>query len=653
MKKLAMILTAVVVLGLGSAKAQYNRHYFAWASRNYLASDNYKEAIDILNVLLRTNRDSYEGFYLRGYAKWQLDDLLGAEQDFSQAIAINPVYTEAYHFRGIVRAEMGNYDDALGDFGESLALRPDRPDSYYSRGVTHLRNKQYVKAVVDFDMVIRFTDKNAQTYINKGVAMLGLKDTLAAYDNFDKAIRTNREYTEGYNQRAMLLMEQRRFKEALADYDMAVKCDSTYLQPLFNRALIHNYLDNTAASLADFDRVLEIDPYQSGAYFDRALIYAQNGDYKKAIENYDKVVENSPENVKGYYNRASAYLMLGRNADALRDYTKAIELYPDFANAYLNRALVKDRLHDNKGADRDRAIANRKIAEYRARLSRNPEELSIYADTSRRFNQLVSFESRLASKRLQDQESQNISLRPLYRFTLMDARKLAPDPTRLYYAERLAAFQNEIDDSGIVLSNAATNIAPDSLLVIDRRYELGADNWLGLFKRGVSQLAVRQYTSALNILSSAIELNPTNPFIYLNRATTRAEMIDFISSVSRAGRISIENDADMRNTTKRTYNYDEAIADLNKAAKLYPELAYIYYNRAGLYALAGQMPEAFDDYTKAIELNPEFADAYFNRGLVQIYMKDTRKGCFDLSKAGELGIKEAYTVIKRYATTEE
>ena len=32
MKKLAMILTAVVVLGLGSAKAQYNRHYFAGLS---------------------------------------------------------------------------------------------------------------------------------------------------------------------------------------------------------------------------------------------------------------------------------------------------------------------------------------------------------------------------------------------------------------------------------------------------------------------------------------------------------------------------------------------------------------------------------------------------------------------------------------------
>ena len=61
------------------------------------------------------------------------------------------------------------------------------------------------------------------------------------------------------------------------------------------------------------------------------------------------------------------------------------------------------------------------------------------------------------------------------------------------------------------------------------------------------------------------------------------------------------------------------------------------------------LPEAADDYTKAIELNPSFAEAYYNRGLLQIYMKDTRKGCLDISKAGELGIKEAYKVLKMYS----
>ena len=44
------------------------------------------------------------------------------------------------------------------------------------------------------------------------------------------------------------------------------------------------------------------------------------------------------------------------------------------------------------------------------------------------------------------------------------------------------------------------------------------------------------------------------------------------------------------------------------------------------------------------------AEAYYNRGIIQLFMKDTRKGCLDLSKAGELGITEAYEVLKRYAS---
>ena len=59
--------------------------------------------------------------------------------------------------------------------------------------------------------------------------------------------------------------------------------------------------------------------------------------------------------------------------------------------------------------------------------------------------------------------------------------------------------------------------------------------------------------------------------------------------------------------------------------------------------------EALVNYNKAIELNPHFAEAYYNRGLIQIYMKDTRKGCLDISKAGELGITEAYKVLKNYS----
>ena len=45
-------------------------------------------------------------------------------------------------------------------------------------------------------------------------------------------------------------------------------------------------------------------------------------------------------------------------------------------------------------------------------------------------------------------------------------------------------------------------------------------------------------------------------------------------------------------------------------------------------------------------------DAYYNRGLVLIYLKDREKGCIDLSRAGELGVVEAYNVINRYCEQE-
>ena len=102
-----MVLFVVLNFVPERCEAQYNKRYISWASRNMLASDNYKEAIDILNVLLRSDKESYEAYYLRGYAKLGLGDLLGAEQDLSRSLEINPVYTEAFHYRGIVRSEMG------------------------------------------------------------------------------------------------------------------------------------------------------------------------------------------------------------------------------------------------------------------------------------------------------------------------------------------------------------------------------------------------------------------------------------------------------------------------------------------------------------------------------------------------------------------
>lgn len=657
MRRIVILLIGIVAVAQ-VAMAQYNRDYFFYIGRKQMMDSDFKEAIRTLNVLLRFDENAYEGYFLRGVAKYNLDDLLGAEADFSEAIEKNPVFTTAFTYRAITRSRLGNYDDALSDFREAIELRPDLPNPYYSRGVTRLLNQQFEEAIEDFDNFIRYEKKVADAYINRGVCHLYLKDTLRAYSDFEQGIRTNRESPMGYNRRGVLLMQQKRFEEAEKDFDMAVKCDTMLAMSYFNRALVYNETNRPMQSLSDLDRVIQLDSTSSITYFNRAIIRSRVGDYNRALDDYNKVAEYSPDNVLVYYNRALLYQQLGEIERAKSDYTKAIELYPDFANAYLGRSYLRHLLRDYKGARSDKQIAERKIAEYKSRL--NDTTYSIYADTTRRFDKLLSFESKLAGssfERITSRRTNNekMALLPLFKFTFTQDSTEQTATARKYHSQRAEDFIKRLNNPLLAVSCRESNIVPDSLVAINRRLKAkshtATSSFEELFTLAISESLVKQYTNAVNTYTAAIQTSPANPFVYLNRAATQAEMIDFISSIESAyQRISIESDParQLHNRTTRTYNYDEAIADLTKAIKLYSGFAYAYYNRANLLALSGKLPEAFEDYSKAIALNPNFAEAYYNRGLIQIYMKDTRKGCLDISKAGELGIEEAYEVLKTY-----
>ena len=106
--------------------------------------------------------------------------------------------------------------------------------------------------------------------------------------------------------------------------------------------------------------------------------------------------------------------------------------------------------------------------------------------------------------------------------------------------------------------------------------------------------------------------------------------------------------ARVKDQVTRQYDYSDAIQDMKTAATIVSNIPYIYYNLGNLYCLSAEHIASLDSYTKAIELYPAMGDAYFNRGLVLIYLKDKEKGCIDLSRAGELGVDDAYSVIKKY-----
>ena len=144
----------------------------------------------------------------------------------------------------------------------------------------------------------------------------------------------------------------------------------------------------------------------------------------------------------------------------------------------------------------------------------------------------------------------------------------------------------------------------------------------------------------------------------MNRGVLRADMIEFLASIeSNVQVLSMDDSGNTRARVKdqvvRQYDYSDAVNDMQEAIRKVPDMPYLYYNLGNLYCLSSEHINSIENYTKAIELYPYMGDAYFNRGLVLIYLKDKEKGCIDLSRAGELGVQDAYSVIKKYCEDEK
>ncbi len=662
---MALMVCLMAVLSGSRAVAQYDIDRFYFRGQQSLLDGKYADAISNYNVIIRLDGKQYEAYFFRGIAKYNLGDFSGAESDFDTAIELNPLYTLAYHYRAITKSRTGNYQDAIKDLEEAVELRPGYYGVYFSRGVTYFLSQQFDKAVEDFNRFIKYETKEADAYLNRGAAYLFLGDTALAISDYNRAIYLDNLEPEGYIRRSRIYHAQGEFEKALADLDYAVDLDTTNTFAYFNRALIRYELKDFDGTLRDFEKVLSREPDNALTLYNRALIRSQLGDYTNALDDYDRVLNINPDNVLALYNRSILFSEMGRYSAAVRDLTRAIELYPDFANAYMTRSYVKNQMGRHAEAEEDYKTGQEKVARYRASTSDSTGRAA-FADTSKKYDRLLALDSDFARSDFNEELLQNrkinISLKPLYKFVVLREESDTELPTLLKGAfedNHLEAFMQEAPLEIRLASIADKDIEPvDSrrlMEVVQKELAANPNDDIVLFVKALIEAEMKQFNSALASYDGAITANPEEVFYYMNRGALQSEMIDFISSVeSNVQVLSLDNAgtarARVRDGSSRSYDYTAALLDMNRAAQLAPEFPYTWYNLGNIYCQSGEMLEAIAQYTRAIELYPALAEAYYNRGLVLIYLKDREKGCIDMSKAGELGIPDAYSVIKKYCS---
>ena len=673
-----LFLFSVAFMPYGRVSAQYDKDVFFLRGRQAFADGKYALAIENFNVLARLDTTDYWNYFYRGISKYNLGDIRGAQQDFDRSVRLNPVFTNGYHYRGITRSRQGQYEEGLKDLDRAIELRPGFAGIYFSRGVTYFLAQRFDEAIADFDRYIKKEPKDPGAYLNRGACWLFCKDTVKALADYNRAIKLDRYDPEGYIRRGRLYAASNDFEKGIADMDLAIRLDSTNTFAYFNRALMHSESGRPREAMADLDRVLKDEPGNALTLYNRSLLKAQVGDFEGALDDMDRVIGINPGNVLAFFNRAGFFVEMGRWQDALEDYNMAIALYPDFAKAYMNRSYVENMMGRKKASKADYEIARKKVAEYQSKHASGQAD---FADTTRKYSSLLALDADFAKKDFDDELLQHrdidIRLKALYKFKIAGNGE---DGVMLLRRD----FENPLVERFEASVHIPVTVTNEDLQAVRLGRSLGSilagDSSAGAgnsrltpsqisFIHGIYEVQNKQYNAALGYFDKAVKMAEDDSmrdrysrfykaFYLMNRGVLRAEMIDFIASMERNVQTLTMDDqgtirARVSDRVDRSYDYSDAIADMREAIRILPDIPYLYFNLGNLYCLSSQMVEAIENYGKAISIYPYMGDAYYNRGLALIFIKDKEKGCIDLSRAGELGVSDAYSVISKYCKSDD
>ncbi|HEV2202206.1 MAG TPA: tetratricopeptide repeat protein [Bryobacteraceae bacterium] len=153
------------------------------------------------------------------------------------------------------------------------------------------------------------------------------------------------------------------------------------------------------------------------------------------------------------------------------------------------------------------------------------------------------------------------------------------------------------------------------------------------FNAGMAAKSANNWDAAIEAFGKAGEVDANQHVVwgnlaesYVNRAKTKtgAEQAADYQKAGEAYQKAIAIKADDAgyhnnygiNVLAATKKYDEAQAELNKAAQLDPTNAgKYYYNLGAVYTNTGNMEPAAAAFKKAIESDPNYADAYYQYGV--------------------------------------
>ena len=434
--------------------------------------------------------------------------------------------------------------------------------------------------------------------INALKKLISQSNTLEPVDEWQRrtAIRSYAHYVNGENR-----FNAKEYLTAIEEFDIAIQ---------FDPASIYGYSKRGAA----YTRLAEYE-------FKLGFLEKAKKLYEAAIVDYSDAIKNNPKCANAYSGRANAYYEIGHHTAAFSDYKKSIQLnskHETFLNIQGINKIEQGDLESKEGNhETAQNLYEDAVTYYNFAIKRNRKSEFLYLKRA-------TAESNLGRSLANQGDAENA--RTIYQRAIEDCNKaitLSRESASPYYGRAHAQYQYahfEKDQNNI---EVATELFQDAIkdwrngidLQPDETFRESklADSYRNIgislieladieTQRNETGNALVLYSSAIDDLSEAIQLNPKNAYAYSNRA--------WVYYLLGKHEMEIGN----KDESKKLYEY--AIIDCDKSSQINPNNAFAFHNRGVVNVALGNISAALIDFERAIFLNRQYADAYYQRGLL-------------------------------------
>jgi len=489
------------------------------------------------------------------------------------------------------------------DESEKMLLFPESVikaavDTLKEVAIDDFKAEQYERAVKHLTVALSLDEKSHVLYSNRCTAFIALEDYDKAMEDADECVRLQPSWAKGYLRRGSVYFRMGQLEQA----ELVLK-EGLDLDP-GNDALkkeLEAVMNAIAERMARQRESLEAK--------ERAIEAFNEQNYRGAVDLLKKAIKLDPDNHIFYSNRAAAYMAMEQYDKALSDADECIRLQPKWAKGFSRRGAALFRL-EKLGPARDAFEKGLELDKDNATYVRcTKQELQLVMDAiTQRKEESLEFKERAI-------EAFNVQNFKRAEQHLSSAIELDPE-NHVFYSNRAAAYMAmEKFDKALKDANECVRLQP---------------TWAkGYSRQAAAFLSLGELPQARESCMKGLDLEPDN-----------TQVKEELRRVEIAESLALKDSA---TEAFKAQDYEKAVEDLTAAIALDPTNQVFYSNRSVAFTAMQMYEKALEDADECIRLQPTWAKGYSRRAAAKFHLGDLQSAKLAYSKAWDLEPNNAKT----------